>query len=249
MAQYDEFSNIYDILMDEVDYESWAKFIIKLFEKSCVTPKNILDVACGTGNISIPLSEAGYNVCGIDISENMLSIAENKARTHRQNIRFIKQDIRDLKINNTFDAIICACDGINYILNDDDLKKTFYGLHRILKEDGVFIFDTSSYYKIKYILNNNTFFEEKHGICYCWENEFDENTSIITMRLNFFIPEGKLYYRFEEVHKQKAYKNEVILEKLRECEFYSIKIYDEFIFKEPDIKSERIFFVAQKRRK
>ena len=126
MAQYDGFSNIYDVLMDEVDYERWTEFIIKLFEKSDVTPKNILDVACGTGNISIPLSRAGYNVCGIDISENMLSIAENKARTNRQNIKFIKQDIRELNINSTFDAIICACDGINYILKDEDLYKTFY---------------------------------------------------------------------------------------------------------------------------
>lgn len=246
MAQYDEFSNIYDALMDEVDYESWTEFIIKLFEKSGVTPKNILDVACGTGNISIPLSKAGYNVCGVDISENMLSIAENKARTHRQNIKFIKQDIRELNINSTFDAIICACDGINYILKDEDLYKTFYGLYRVLKDDGIFIFDISSYYKLKYILNNNTFFDEKQGICYCWENEYDDNTSIITMRLNFFVPEGELYYRFEEVHQQRAYKSEMILEKLNECGFCGIETYDDFNFKEPDMKSERTFFLAKK---
>lgn len=246
MSQYDEFSNIYDVLMDEVDYEGWTKFIIEIFQKSDVTPKNILDAACGTGNISIPLSKAGYNVCGIDISENMLSIAENKARTHRQNIKFIKQDIRDLKLTNTFDAIICACDGINYILKDKDLNKTFHGIYKVLRDDGIFIFDISSYYKLEHILNNNTIYEEKHNICYCWENEFDKNTSIITMRLNFFVPEGKLYYRFEEVHQQKAYKSGVIIEKLHECGFFSIKTYDGFTFKEPGVQSERIFFVARK---
>lgn len=243
---YDEFSKIYDILMEEVDYENWAKYIIQLFEKSGIVPKKILDLACGTGNISIPLSKAGYNVYGVDISESMLTIADNKARLNRQNIRFIKQDIRDLNLSGKFDAIICACDGINYILKEDELVKTFLSLYKLLNKDGIFIFDISSFYKIKYILGNNTFFEEKNNICYCWENEFDESTSIITMRLNFFTPKDKLYHRFEEIHLQKAYKNNIIIEFLRECGFFNINCYDSFTLNEPSEISERIFFIARK---
>lgn len=246
MWQYEEFSSIYDILMNDVDYESWAKYIINLFKKSDVFPKTILDIACGTGNITIPMSKAGYNMYGIDISDSMLSIAENKARLNRQNIKFIKQDMIDLKLDNTFDAIVCACDGINYILKEEDLNKTFNGLYKILKCGGIFIFDISSFYKLKYILNNNTFFEEKQGICYCWENEFDENTSITTMRLNFFIPKDELYYRFEEVHQQRAYKTKTIIDKLQESGFEDIKVYDEFSLSKPRDLSERIFFVAKR---
>ncbi len=243
---YDKFSKIYDKLMEEADYKSWASYIVKLFEKSGVSPVDILDLACGTGNISIMLSKLGYNVIGVDISESMLSIADNKARNAKQSVFFFKQDMRDLNFNKRFDAIICACDGINYLLNDKDLMSTFVGAHKLLNDKGIFIFDISSYYKIKNILGNNVFFEEKDNIFYYWINDFDEDSSLITMDLIFFTPEGKLYNKFEETHIQKAYKEEDIKKHLANSGFTNIKCFDNFSLEKPKLNSERLFFVACK---
>lgn len=246
MAYYESFARIYDALMDDVDYDKWAHYLRDIFIRANVQPKSILDLACGTGNITIPMSKLGYQMWGIDISEQMLSVAENKARMQGEKIKFLKQDMRALKLSKSFDAVICACDGINYVLEEEELIKTFQEVHRLLKADGTFIFDISSYYKLKNIIGNNYFIEDKNGIFYCWENEFDENSSTAVMRLNFFVPEGKLYNRIEEVHIQKAYKIQAICDNLLKSGFALLEVLDEFSFINAYEKSERVFFVAKK---
>lgn len=243
---YKEFSNIYDTLMEDVNYNTWTGYIIQLFKRHDVKPEKILDLACGTGNITVPLSKLGFNVCGVDISESMLAIAENKSRLNRCNIRFIHQDIRNLNLPGKFDAVTCACDGINYILKEDELISTFLRIYDILNQGGILIFDISSYFKLRFLLGNNTLFEEKNDICYCWENEFNIDSSIIKMRLNFFVPKGNLYHRFEEIHYQKAYKKNFIINSLKACGFFSINCYESFAFNEPKETNERIFFTAKK---
>ena len=232
--------------MRDVDYKAWAKYLVDTFKKHDVHPKTILDIACGTGNITIPMAQMGYKVTGIDISESMLSVAENKTRMNGLKVRFIRQDMVDLKVREKFDAVICGCDGINYVIDDGDLVKTFTKIYDILNDDGIFIFDISSFYKLKHILGNNTLFQEREGICYCWENEFDEDKFIVTMVLNFFVPVGQLYRRFEEIHQQKAYDVETIINKLRSIGFTKVSIYDEFTFVKPRPQSMRIFFAVQK---
>ncbi|MCK9217385.1 MAG: class I SAM-dependent methyltransferase [Firmicutes bacterium] len=243
---YEEFSKIYDILMEDSDYNAWTEYIIQLFEKHDVKPKNILDLACGTGNITIPLSKSGYNMCGVDISESMLAIAENKARSNKCKIKFIQQDIRELNLSEKFDAVTCACDGINYILKEEELISVLLRIYDALSENGILIFDISSYFKLRFILGNNTLFEEKNDICYCWENEFDLSSSIVKMRLNFFVPKGHLYHRFEEIHYQKAYKNSFIINSLKSCGFSKASCYECFSLDEPKKTNERVIFVATK---
>jgi len=246
MACYGSFAQIYDKLMDEVDYSEWANYLKKIIEKYKSNTCHILDLACGTGNLTIPLSSFGYSLWGLDISEEMLSVAESKARICGQNIKFIKQDMRYMNITTKFDVVICGCDGINYITREHELDKVFYNIYNILNPDGVFIFDISSYYKLKYILGNNSFVEEKNGIFYCWENEFDDESSTVAMRLNFFVLDGETYRRIEEIHVQKAYRTDEIRNKLSKCGFVNIEIFDEFTFTKPKDKSQRIFFVAKK---
>lgn len=246
MSCYGSFAQIYDKLMDEVDYNEWANYLKRIIEKHKRDAYYILDLACGTGNITIPMSILGYSLWGIDISEEMLSVAENKARIYGQNIKFIKQDMRNLNITKTFDVVICGCDGINYITEENELEKVFNDIYKILNPDGIFIFDISSFYKLKYILGNNTFVEEKDGIFYSWENEYDDKSSVVTMRLNFFVLDGEIYRRIEEIHVQKAYKTDEIHHMLSKCGFTDIGIFDEFTFSEPNDKSQRIFFVAKK---
>jgi len=247
MTCYDNFAQIYDLLMDDVDYKKWAEYLHHLIERhKGINISTVLDLACGTGNITIPMARLGYNLWGIDASEQMLSIAENKARIHGEKIKFLRQDMRDLHLTKKFDAVICACDGINYITDKNELNKVFQGVNRILNPGGIFIFDISSFYKLERILGNNIFIEEKNGIFYSWENEFDDNSSIVTMRLNFFVPDGKLYRRIEEIHIQKAYKVEDVYEILIKTDFRDIEVFDEFRYTEPDEKSERIFFAVKK---
>ncbi|SHJ11210.1 class I SAM-dependent DNA methyltransferase [Lutispora thermophila] len=246
MTSYGGFAQIYDSLMDEVDYEKWAKYLQDIMHYNNVTARHVLDLACGTGNITIPLSQLGYSLWGVDISEQMLSIAENKARVYGERIRFLRQDMRNLSLTKSFDAVVCACDGVNYITDEKELIQVFKEVYKILNPGGIFIFDISSFFKLESILGDNMFIEEKNGIFYCWENSFDEESSTVAMRLNFFIPEGKLYTRIEEIHIQKAYKIHDIYEMLLKSGYTKIKDFDEFTFEKANEKSERVFFSAIK---
>jgi 2-polyprenyl-3-methyl-5-hydroxy-6-metoxy-1,4-benzoquinol methylase len=246
MESYYHLAEYYDVLMDDVDYIQWCNFIEEILSVYDCKPHNILDTACGTGNITIPLASKGYNLWGVDISEEMLTIAENKARSKKHNIKFINQNMTDLTLNKSFDAILCMCDGVNYIVEEKDLVKYFETVNNMINTGGIFIFDISSKYKLTNILGNNTLFQEKDDFCYIWENCFDEEEELLEMRLNFFIPQQELYKRMEEYHIQKAYSEEYLINLLSEAGFQNIRCFDDMKLEKPNNKSERIFFAAQK---
>ncbi|MGB7605008.1 MAG: class I SAM-dependent methyltransferase [Lutisporaceae bacterium] len=246
MESYNYLAKYYDMLMDDVNYELWCDFIETIFSAYNVTPNTILDTACGTGNITIPMAAKGYTLWGADISEEMLAIAENKARSKNQNIKFVKQNMTELTLNKCFDAVLCMCDGVNYIIEEKALKQFFKAVYNSLNNNGVFIFDISSSYKLTEILGDNTLFQEKNDFCYVWENSYYEDEEILEMRLNFFVPEKGMYKRMEEFHSQKAYSVNYIEDKLIEAGFDKINIYDDLELKAPSSKSERIFFAAHK---
>ncbi len=246
MYSYNQLANYYDLLMDDVDYEAWVKYIINIFGKYNCTPKSILDTACGTGNISIPLSKAGYEVWGVDISEDMLSIAENKTRLEKQKIKYLKQDISSLNVNRKFDAVLCMCDGVNYIIEEDNLSEYFRNVFNLMENNGIFIFDISSYSKLYETLGNNVLYQDKNNIFYIWDNIFNENDSTIEMNITFFVPYNDLYKKFEEFHIQKAYKEEELTELLTDAGFVIRGIYGAFGFEAPAYENDRLFFVAQK---
>ncbi len=244
--QYCGFAHLYDRLMEDVDYEDWANYVEKVMVQNRNKPHKILEIACGTGNVTIPLAKKGYNILGLDISKDMLMIAKNKALENNINILFIEQDMIDLELEEKFDCILSMCDGINYIVDINDLMKVFQGVYNALEDGGVFIFDISSHYKIKNVLGNNTFGENLEDLCYLWENYFDEGSNTIEMDLTFFIQDGKYYKKEEEYHVQRAYKSEEIIKILNQLDFKDIKEYDGFTFNPSKDNSERIFFVAKK---
>lgn len=247
MGTYDEFAEVYDLFMEDVNYIAWCTYIEEIFGLYGIKPKRVLDTACGTGNITIPMSLSGYEMWGLDISEEMLSIAESKARASRQKLRLLNQDMTQMDLKGKFEAVLCMCDGVNYILDEEGLKGYFDSVYKILDKKGVFIFDISSYNKIRFTLGNNTFYEEKNNKHYIWNNNFDEASESVQMDLVFFIPEGSLFRKFEEQHIQRAYKQEYLVELLKRSGFEEIKVFAAFGFKKPAENSERLFFAAIKK--
>ncbi|RDY24395.1 class I SAM-dependent methyltransferase [Romboutsia maritimum] len=248
MDQYKDFAFVYDELMDEVDYDGWVKYIEDIIKNENVKVQNILELACGTGNMTIPLTKKNYDIAGIDISDEMLSVAREKAEKEGVELVLLQQDIAELDFEITnLDCVLCACDGFNYITYDDDLENVFTKTHELLKEDGIFIFDISSFYKLSNILGNNMYGENREDISYMWQNYFDEEENLVEMELAFFIKdEDGRFDRFEEVHQQRAYTEEEIVSMLKKSGFNYIKTYGDFTFESPKEESQRIFFVCKK---
>ncbi len=243
---YNEFAEVYDLFMEDVDYGSWCKYIERIFALYGAKPRKILDTACGTGNITIPMSAYGYEMCGLDLSASMLSLAESKARASKQKIQFLNQDMIHMNLREKYQAVLCMCDGVNYILEEEELRHYFDAVYKNLEKNGVFIFDISSYNKLCNILGNNTFHEEKNNKHYIWNNNFDEESDTIEMELIFFVPKGELFRKFEEHHIQRAYKWEYLSGLLAEAGFEQIRVFEDFQFRAPGNDSERIFFAATK---
>lgn len=255
MEQYGSFAYIYDELMDDVDYGKWVEHIEEIIDYNRAEVKNILELACGTGNITLPLAEKEYDIAGIDISEEMLDVAFNKSEEMQIPLVLLEQDIVELDFDlYDLDCILCACDGFNYITSPDDLKKVFAKSYELLKKDGIMLFDISSYYKIKNILGNNFMGETRDELAYMWSNVYDDETQLIDMDLDFFVKvevddeeEDNVYERYREKHQQRAYKAEEITELLEEVGFEDIKVFGDFTMEAPKEDSERIFFSATKR--
>ncbi|MBE7031515.1 MAG: class I SAM-dependent methyltransferase [Ruminococcaceae bacterium] len=240
---YNDFAEVYDKLQD-VDYNAFVDYYERIFEKFGKKPKLILDLACGTGNITIPMAKRGYDMIGLDLSCEMLNIAREKAAAEGLDILFLNQDMTEMELYGTVDAIVCALDGLNYITDPDDLKQVFKLVKNYLNPDGIMIFDINSEHKLREILGGNTFVNEEQGIYYVWQSEFDEETGICDFELNFFCeqPDGS-YIRFDEFQSEKAYKVEEITDISASTDLDVIGIYKPFEFSTPDDKEERIFFV------
>ena len=243
---YENFAYIYDKMMGDVNYMKWTDYVEKLFSHYDITPNDIADLACGTGNITTILAERGYNMIGIDCSQDMLLVAQEKARKKGLRIPFVCQDMREIALHKSIDAVLIMCDGINYIVDDEDLDRVFSRVYNILKPGGVLLFDISSYYKLSSILGNNIMIDDDQDISLMWQNSFDEQDKICTMELTFFVREGSLYRRFDETHIQKAHHAKDIIEKLKQNRFEKINGYHHLTFDAPKKWSQRILFGAQK---
>jgi len=236
---------VYDKLMDNVDYVSWADYLEKLLSRMGMQKNNtILELGCGTGNITVELASRGYDICGLDISADMLAVAREKIEEEGYLVQLFCQPMEQLNLNAKFNCIIIPCDGVNYITSKRDLSILFTRVKKHLTKDGILIFDISSKYKLSDILGNNTFTRIDEELCYIWENSYNSKKCEVYMDLTFFQRQGENYIRFEETHVQRAYGSEEIVEVLNKAGFGSIKVYGDFKFSSPSPKSERIHFTA-----
>ena len=217
---------VYDELMMDIAYNDWADYINGLLDINGVSEKaSILEVGCGTGSVTVRLKKKGYDIVGLDISHDMLRKAEEKARKEGVDIPFICQDLNEIDLHKKMDAIVAVCDVVNYV-EEEKLKRFLLSAYEILKEDGVLLFDISSEYKLKNILGNNTFFEDREDITYIWSNKLNDEK--INMDLTMFIKEGEVFKRYDEKHVQSIYSENSLLEALENSGFKDVKAYNCF---------------------
>ncbi len=247
MKAYEGFASVYDGFMDEVTYPQWVQFIQNLWERLDQKPESVIDLGCGTGNITIPLAEAGYAVVGVDISEEMLAEAQRKAFSQGISIPFFCQDMITLELGYQADCILSLCDSLNYLTEDGALFQTFLSIRKHLTEKGLFLFDMNTAYKFKEVLGNKTYAATTEDAAYFWENTFVEDTSINEYYVNFFKrrKHEEVYERVEEYHYERAYSMEEIKAQLEESGFHLLHVYDGYCFEEAKEDSQRYFFVAQ----
>jgi ubiquinone/menaquinone biosynthesis C-methylase UbiE len=245
MNQYKDFAAIYDELINgDIDYDAWANKILYICDKFNIEKRDYLDLACGTGNMTEKLAKHFKSIWAVDLSAQMLTEAESKLRTHNIKAKFVNQDICNLKLNNKFDLVTCCLDSTNYIVEEENLKNYFNSVHMHLKDEGIFIFDINSYYKLTHILGNNIFTFDDEEVTYIWENFLEED--VVQMYLTFFVKEESLYRRFDEEHCERAYKEsylEKIIDKAGFKVLEKINNYEAYNF---DNSCERIVYVLKK---
>ena len=242
--KYTSFAQVYDKLTGDVNYKKRVLYIEKLFKKFNISPKLVLDLACGTGNITKLMAEKGYDMIGIDGSPDMLNVAKNKPGS--ENILYLCQQMPEFELYGTVDAVLCLLDSINYVTEKEDVLQTFALVHNYLNPGGLFIFDVNTPYKLKNILAGNTFCGEADGVYYTWENVYDPQEKLSEFKLEFFIQNGKTYERNTEFHFERAYTDGELKKMLKQCGFTLLAVYDDLTFETPGARSEKIFYIAKK---
>lgn len=245
MECYDKFAHIYDELINsDIDYSSWADKILQVCSEEHINKDAYLDLACGTGNITQYIGKSFTQVWGVDLSSEMLSEAANKLKDKGIKANLILQNICSLNLNKKFDLITCCLDSTNYITNENELEKYFQGVYNHLNSNGIFVFDINSYYKISEVLGNNTYHFDNEDVVYIWDNEFDNE--IVDMFITFFIKCGELYERFDEEHRERAYKENQLELMLNKIGFTIIKKLDSYKHYKIEDTTERIAYFLKK---
>ena len=264
MEAYTGFAQVYDLFMDNVPYVQWSEYLISLLKSYGVEDGLVLDLGCGTGKMTRLLSDAGYDMIGVDSSEEMLEIATEAeqeeteqeeggraAMAHmRPPILYLCQDMREFELYGTVAAVVSVCDSMNYILEEEELLTVFRLVNNYLDPGGVFIFDLNTLYKYRELLGEQTICENREDASFIWENFYDEEEQINEYDLTLFVQEESgLYQKFEETHYQRGYELLTIRRLLEAAGMEYVTAYDEFTREEPGEDSERIYVIAREKGK
>lgn len=241
---YTAFAGCYDRLMRDVDYDGWAAYLDEFLFAHGRPIKSVLDCACGTGAISLRLQKRGYLVTGLDRSADMLRIAMEHARRSGVTMPFVQQDMRFIQLHRPVDAIVCACDGVNYLTSMADVGAFLSSARDALQPGGLLLFDCSSEYKLFKVLGDHAFGEAEEEYVYLWQNHYDAKAKLSQMQLTCLIKQGMLYERFDERHVQRAHSIGELTGALEAAGFAQVRAYAAFTKNEACAKSERIQYAA-----
>lgn len=259
MEAYTGFAEVYDLFMDNVPYQEWSQYLVSLLQEYQVSEGLVLELGCGTGKITRLLAQAGYDMIGVDNSQEMLQIAKQRScdeledmEQENTSILYLLQDMREFELYGTVRAVVSVCDSINYILEEEELLQVFQLVNNYLDPGGVFIFDMNTLYKYREILGERTFCENRKQASFVWENYYDHRDQINQYDLTLFIREPgheELYRKYEEIHFQRGYELRRIQELLVQAGLEFVAAYDAFSREPVRADSERVYVIAREKDK
>lgn len=246
MEAYGRFAGVYDIFMDNVNYGEWTDYIIEALVQDGIKDGLVLELGCGTGTVTEMLADAGYDMIGIDNSEEMLAEAMEKRAESGHDILYLLQDMQDFELYGTVRAVVSVCDSMNYVTEPEDLEYVFALVNNYLDPGGLFIFDMNTVYKYQEMIGDSTIAENREEGSFIWENTYDEESGINEYALTLFLPDtdGR-YEKVEEVHYQRAYPLEQIKTLLQSSGLKLLAVYDAYTREAPRADSGRLTFIAK----
>lgn len=249
-GSYNSFAWVYDTFMDNIPYDEWTEYLVGLLKEHGVSEGLLLDMGCGTGNVTERLASYGYDMIGIDNSEEMLMEARDKMLESGRDILYLLQDMRSFELYGTVAAAVSICDSMNYILEMEDLQEVFRLVNNYLDPGGVFIFDFNTPYKYREVIGNQVIAENREDCSFIWENSFDEDEQINIYDLTLFIREDEeLFRRYQETHYQKAWKTDDLIQAAESAGMKFLAVYDAFTHNIPRPDSERLYMIVQEQGK
>ena len=252
MEAYTDFAGVYDQLMDETPYGQWCENIAQVLGGYHIRDGLVLELGCGTGSLTELLAARGYDMIGVDSSDEMLNIACEKRERSGYDILYLNQDMRSFELYGTVRAVVSVCDSLNYLLEDADLTACFRLVNNYLDPGGIFLFDFNTRYKYEHVLGSRTFAESRDECSFIWDNYYDEDEGVNEYELTLFIQEeGQegLYRRYQEIHYQKGYTLADIRRYIGQSGMEFLGAYDGYTRKAAEADSERILVAARERGK
>jgi ubiquinone/menaquinone biosynthesis C-methylase UbiE len=235
----------YDALMKDVPYRLWARHVIALARQHSREPQRILDLACGTGTVSLLLASRGYELVGVDRSAAMLDVARKKAAAAGASIQFIESDLRDFTVPGSFDLVICLYDSLNNILEQDGLRSAFQRARRALAPGGLFVFDLNTEFAFRTNLFTQKDMTPGAPVQYHWKGEYDYTERICTVTMDFWVNEAGRRVHFREVHHQRPYSEVEIQRLLASAGLTLVAAYDGLSHRPPERDTDRIYCIAR----
>lgn len=241
---YGRFALFYDSLM-QADYDKISNRIDSLVMEFYNKRGILLDLACGTGTLCEKMAKMGYDVVGVDTSQEMLSVALDKKYDSGLPIQYLCQDMRKIDMFGTIDVTVCTLDSINHLACKEDVFETFKKVSLFAEPDGLFIFDVNTPYKHKFVLADNTFVFENDEVYCVWQNFLNDDNSV-DISLDLFEKDGESYFRASESFSEISIPLDEIKNMLCESGFEVLGVYDGYENREVSDNSERAVFVARK---
>lgn len=241
---YETFAFIYDEVMDAALYDQWLAFSKRHLPADT---KEILELACGTGDLAVKFAQDGYDVIGLDLSEEMLMIASERAFAADTPVQFVEGDMLDLSEVGQYQAVTCFSDSICYMQNREQVQQVFDEVYRCLEEAGTFIFDVHSTYQIDTIFPEYSYHYQTDAFAFLWDSYPGEKKHSIEHFLTFFVQqEDGSFERSDELHQERTYPLEAYQMLLESAGFSEVGVYADFTDDAPTEESRRWFFVCRK---
>ncbi|MCR5278738.1 MAG: class I SAM-dependent methyltransferase [Lachnospiraceae bacterium] len=250
MDAYTGFASVYDDFMEDVPYDKWRDLIVRTLKEKGIEDGLVCELGAGTGEMTARLRDAGYDMIGVDNSEEMLGIARSKEGDSNE-ILYLCQDMREFELYGTVRAVVSVCDSVNYITEYEDLVRVFKLVNNYLDPGGLFLFDFNTRHKYRDVIGDTTIAEDRDNASFVWENTYYPDEDINEYNITFFVKEegSELFRRFKETHFQRGYTLSDIKKALKEAGLVFVSALDSETEDKADSASERIFVIAKEKGK